>query len=171
MHSEIALTLLRCVGWLSRDDFRTRQGPAGPLLATPDAQMPGEWDFDYSIILTDERISSGRHAWSFASPLRASTTNLHAGALPPSGSFVRVDNSAFEVTALKEAADGRAWLVRGYNSGDEHITVQLKPWKRIKTAALADLAERAVGKLVVDRSGAVSFAARPHEIVTVLFRA
>ncbi|MCK9518082.1 MAG: hypothetical protein M0R74_03480, partial [Dehalococcoidia bacterium] len=35
-----ALTLLRCVGWLSRDDLRSRRGGAGPMIATPDAQMP-----------------------------------------------------------------------------------------------------------------------------------
>ncbi len=33
--AEIALTLLRCVGWLSRDDLPTRKGPAGPVVETP----------------------------------------------------------------------------------------------------------------------------------------
>ena len=42
---EIAITLLRCVGWLSRDDFSTRTGHAGPFLETPKAQMQGEWEF------------------------------------------------------------------------------------------------------------------------------
>jgi hypothetical protein len=34
---QIALTLLRCVGWLSRDDLSTRRGHAGPYMATPGA--------------------------------------------------------------------------------------------------------------------------------------
>jgi len=46
-NAEIAVTLLRCVGWLSRDDFSTRNGHAGPYLETPAAQMPGTWSFDY----------------------------------------------------------------------------------------------------------------------------
>ena len=37
----ILLTLLRCVGWLSRSDLATRRGGAGPELETPDAQELG----------------------------------------------------------------------------------------------------------------------------------
>ncbi len=70
---EIAITLLRCVGWLSRDDLSTRNGHAGPYLETPKAQMLGEWDFYYSIILGQKNF---RQAWSFDSPLRAVSTDV-----------------------------------------------------------------------------------------------
>ena len=46
----IALTLLRCVEWLSRDDLSTRRGHAGPGMHTPGAQMQGRWKFQYSLI-------------------------------------------------------------------------------------------------------------------------
>ncbi len=46
----IALTLLRCVEWLSRDDLSTRKGHAGPGMHTPGAQMQGRWKFQYSLI-------------------------------------------------------------------------------------------------------------------------
>ena len=72
---EIAITLLRCVGWLSRDDFSTRTGHAGPFLETPKAQMQGEWNFDYSIILNQGNF---QQAWSFDAPLRVVSTDLHA---------------------------------------------------------------------------------------------
>jgi alpha-mannosidase len=49
-HTEIALTLLRCINWISRDDFEERKGHAGPMSPTPGAQMIGQWTFDYSII-------------------------------------------------------------------------------------------------------------------------
>jgi hypothetical protein len=39
---DLALTLLRCIGWLSRDDLATRPGGAGPTIATPGAQCIGE---------------------------------------------------------------------------------------------------------------------------------
>jgi hypothetical protein len=39
--SSIAVTLLRCVGSLSRADLRSRPGPAGPGTDTPGAQCPG----------------------------------------------------------------------------------------------------------------------------------
>jgi mannosylglycerate hydrolase len=46
----IAITLLRCVGWLSRDDLRTRNVTAGPIIPTPDAQCLGKHAFYYSVI-------------------------------------------------------------------------------------------------------------------------
>lgn len=48
--SVIALTLLRSVGWLSRDDLKSRRGHAGPALETPGAQCIGVHRFEYAII-------------------------------------------------------------------------------------------------------------------------
>ncbi len=46
----LALTLLRAVGWLSRDDFPTRRNQnAGPTLPTPGAQCPGTHRFRYAV--------------------------------------------------------------------------------------------------------------------------
>ncbi|HXM56374.1 MAG TPA: hypothetical protein VOB72_13355, partial [Candidatus Dormibacteraeota bacterium] len=41
----IAVTLLRCVGWLSRNGLRNRPIPAGPNVAAPAAQMIGHHEF------------------------------------------------------------------------------------------------------------------------------
>ena len=47
----VQLTLLRCVGWLSRDDLPTRRHTnAGPTMATPEAQCPGEHRFRYALL-------------------------------------------------------------------------------------------------------------------------
>jgi mannosylglycerate hydrolase len=48
---ELALTLLRCVGWLSRRDLSTRRGGAGPELPVPGAQCHGEHVFEYAVEL------------------------------------------------------------------------------------------------------------------------
>src|SRR5262249_37045376 len=45
----LLLTLLRCVGWLSRPDLATRRGGAGPELETPGAQEIGRHDFDFAL--------------------------------------------------------------------------------------------------------------------------
>ena len=42
---EIAVTLLRCVGTISRESLATRPWPAGPATPTPRAQMLGETSF------------------------------------------------------------------------------------------------------------------------------
>jgi len=189
--AEIALTLLRCVGWLSRDDFSARKGHAGPFLETPKAQMIGEWEFDYSIIV--EQVAnllpqqagqtpalapgasvgnlSYQHAWNFESPLRAVATNIHAGTLPASGSFVRVDHPSFAVSAVKEAEDGGGWIVRGYNISDEEISATLTPWRRFAKAQQANMAEETAARLKVGRSGEARVDARAREIVTIQFDA
>src|SRR5918999_2388109 len=46
----IAVTLLRCVGTISRSGFPTRTGPAGPDVPTPGAQMMGATDFVLGIL-------------------------------------------------------------------------------------------------------------------------
>jgi mannosylglycerate hydrolase len=45
----LEVTVLRSVGWLSRDDLRTRGGGAGPHLATPEGQCIGTYTFEFAI--------------------------------------------------------------------------------------------------------------------------
>ncbi|MHA1764339.1 MAG: alpha-mannosidase [Promethearchaeota archaeon] len=47
----LAITLLRCVGWLSRGDLATRKSNAGPDLKTPGAQCLGPHEFELSLIM------------------------------------------------------------------------------------------------------------------------
>ncbi|MEE9377176.1 MAG: glycoside hydrolase family 38 C-terminal domain-containing protein [Candidatus Lokiarchaeia archaeon] len=47
-----AITLLRCIEWLSRDDFITRMSHAGPGIKTPGAQCLGKHKFELSITTT-----------------------------------------------------------------------------------------------------------------------
>ncbi|AJC74860.1 hypothetical protein AJ81_08140 [Pseudothermotoga hypogea DSM 11164 = NBRC 106472] len=48
------LTILRSVGWLSRNDLITRPGHAGPGFETPQAQGLGEHKASFSILLHDD---------------------------------------------------------------------------------------------------------------------
>jgi alpha-mannosidase len=170
-NAEIAVTLLRCVGWLSRDDFSTRKGHAGPFLETPGAQMPGTWTFDYSIIPHAGNWQKAfAHAYAFETPMRLACTSLHAGTLPVSGSFVKVEPATFVVSAVKQNEDGSGWLVRGYNITGEAIRVILKPWKPFKKVEQVNLAEEKQTTLKPDKDGRVIIPVRGHEIVSVLFR-
>ena len=167
---EIALTLLRCVGWLSRDDLTTRKGHAGPFLETPGAQMQGEWEFDYSVIVGQTRDMSYRQAWNFESPLRAASTGLHMGMLPSSGSMVSVDHPSFVISAVKQNENGDGWIVRGFNTGEEEISFTLTPWRPFWKAEQVTMAEETVKLLNVESGGAATVKARGHEVVTVRFR-
>jgi alpha-mannosidase len=46
---DIALTLLRCTGLLSQEPMFTRPVPAGPIVATPGAQMLGSTTITYGL--------------------------------------------------------------------------------------------------------------------------
>jgi alpha-mannosidase len=47
---ELALTLLRATGYLSRLDLALRPDPAGPALALRGAQMPGPYECSYAVV-------------------------------------------------------------------------------------------------------------------------
>jgi mannosylglycerate hydrolase len=51
----LALTLLRCVEWLSRDDFKTRSSHAGPEMNTPGAQCLGSHIFEFSLVIENDK--------------------------------------------------------------------------------------------------------------------
>src|SRR3972149_2259201 len=105
----IALTLLRCVGWLARFDFPSRKGPAGPILATPGAQCPGRHVFDYAIIPhAGGWQRSYAEAHRFAAPRRARWTPHGSGLLPAEASLLELEGDGLAVTALKRAEDGGA---------------------------------------------------------------
>jgi mannosylglycerate hydrolase len=169
--TEIALTLLRCVGWLSRDDFPARKGHAGPFLETPAAQMPGAWTFDYSIIPHSGSWDAAfQQAYAFETPLRGISMDIHAGTLPATGSFIETSPSTFIISAIKESEDGRGWIVRGVNLKDEAVQVRIKLWRKFKTMEQVNLAEQKIGTLKFTPDGNVTMEARGHEIVTVLLR-
>jgi alpha-mannosidase len=170
-NTEIALTLLRCVGWLSRDDLSTRKGHAGPpFLETPGAQMQGLWEFDYSIIPGMDEISAYQEAYAFETPMRVVGTVLHPGHLPVRLSFVEVSPDAFCLSAVKPVEHGTGWLVRGYNLAAEEIQVMLKPWRMFKVIEKVNLAEERITRLRPDKNGSVTLAVRSHEIVSVVFK-
>jgi mannosylglycerate hydrolase len=168
--TEIALTLLRCVGWLSRDDLPVRRGHAGPGFETPEAQMLGKWTFEYALIPHAGDWQSTYHkAYAYGAALRAIPTHLHMGMLPASGSFISHTPPEFVISAVKEAEDGRGWLVRGYNITSKPLDVTLRPWRRFGNATRTNLAEESLSPLVVEEDGAVHFQAGGHEVVTVRF--
>ncbi len=70
-----AITLLRCVEWLSRDDFASRMSHAGPDFNTPEAQCLGKYSFELSIVTTSKSnwLDSEIHSRGkeFNNPLKA----------------------------------------------------------------------------------------------------
>lgn len=166
---ELALTLLRCVGWLSRDDLACRRGHAGPPYATPEAQCHGTYTFHYALVPHGaDRRPAEREAHAFATPLRAIATGAHSGTLSPAISFVRIEPAALVLSAIKPAEDGRGMIVRAWNSSDEDVAASVTFWATPDAAWCCNLAERDLAPAEQDGK-TIRFSARPREIVT--FRA
>lgn len=118
--AELAVTLLRSVGWLSRFDLRTRTTGAGPELPTPEAQMLRPvsarlafrfgGDAHDAFALAD--AADARRAGAVALQLREGTTTPAASVSAPIG----VEGAI--VSAMKPADDGDGIIVRVANPSE-----------------------------------------------------
>jgi len=178
--SAIALTLLRCVEWLSRDDLATRRGHAGPMLPTPEAQGVGTHVFEYALVPhTGEWHAEDAlvlwEAQAFEAPLRALATDQHAGQLPSAWSFVRLSPADVALSAVKRAERGDGIIVRIYNTRDAVQTASLTlgvPFRAVEVADLDEvpLAEQITAERLHVAADTLTCALRPGEILTLLCR-
>jgi mannosylglycerate hydrolase len=194
--AEIVLTLLRCVGQLSYDDLHCRQGPCGPGDATPEAQCPGRHTFRYSLIPhTGDYRQAHALAYGFQTDLRAVYTDAKpdspvpssveraegtvlseterlalsgAAGLPTALSFLTVEPSTLEVSAVKAPEEGAGLIVRCWNVGREPVEGTLRLWRPFRRALQVNLAEERVAELGRDANG-VTLSVRGRQVVTVRF--
>ncbi len=167
----IDLTLLRSIGWLSRDDLWNRVGHAGPPLMTPDAQELRPYSFDFCIIPHGpDFFEAVKLAQSFQIDLDVRTSDLHTGSLPAENSMVEVSHAEFMVTSIKEAEDETGWVVRGVNLADESIHLHLKPNMLNKSAHLVNLDESLIHDLVQQPDGSVEIEVPSKRVISILFK-
>ncbi|NUM48049.1 MAG: hypothetical protein HUU38_25365 [Anaerolineales bacterium] len=169
----IALTLLRSVGWLARNDLATRIGDVGPHIFTPEAQCLGTHTFDYAIFphgpdvqKANPAYQADRHTLKF----RAVQTNHHPGRLPDEYSFLswvaEKPKGAFKLNALKKSEDGEGLIVRLFNKLEVPATGHVKIGGQISKAWRTNLNEELADELSVE-DGTVRFRAKGKEIVTI----
>jgi alpha-mannosidase len=160
---ELALTLLRAVGWLSRDDLVTRTGHAGPEMATPGAQVPGGHRFRYSLFFHAGGWEEGgvwRAAESALLPLVAGR-GASVGTTAPR---IELEPDSIQMTALTPRPGG--YDLRFLNASDAsreaHVRLEPRP---------ADVTLVTLGGVVRERlapkDGALGIRVRPWEIVTL----
>jgi alpha-mannosidase len=168
--TEIAITLLRCIGWLSRGDLPLRPRNAGPPLPTPDAQEIGKHVVTYSLIPhPGDWIEGLPMAYAFDLPMKAAPTRLHSGGLGTTGNLVKVSSSEFIISAIKQTEDEKGWIVRGYNVTGTGQSLQLKPSLAYKEVLLAQMDETPGQRLVPTKTGGLDLKVDPHKIVTLRF--
>jgi len=161
--------LLRSVAWLSRQGMRNRAGPAGPMLATPGAQLHGTHRFELAVYPHDGGWSAGRvHdvAEGFAYPLRATVTRKHAGALPAAGSGLTLEPTSVQLSGLTK--NGETTTCRIYNASADatEARVHVSDIGGAKTPRLVGLLGDERGSLEV-RDGVISLPLKPWEIASI----
>jgi len=163
----IDLVLLRCVGWLSRDDLTTRRVAAGPLAPAPGAQCPGKFCFEYAIFPhAGDWKNVYPAAYAYDSPLLVSRADTHeglnlcemnitrddpakvksipwrrAGTLPDRFSFVAADNPALVLSSIHRTVDGKGIIVRFYNIASENVLGSFKTGRALEEVWLTNMNE------------------------------
>lgn len=166
----IYLTLLRGVGWLSRDDLKTRRGHAGPPYEVPDAQCLGRHAFEYAVMPYEGHWLKARiweEASSFNVPLMAARIQ-GGGELPQTCSFLQVEPAELIVSTVKKAEEDEALIVRLYNIAHEEVEGAIEFPQAIATAVETGLDEGERETLQVE-GRRVCFKTRGHEIRTFKF--
>lgn len=177
--SALALTLLRCVEWLSREDLSTRRGHAGPMLNTPEGQGIGRHVFDYALVphagtWQAEDALTLRQAQEFEELMRAVVTEQHDGSLGDVWSFVHVAPASLVMSAIKRAERGDGLVVRVYNPLPETARAEVilaRPFADVSLVNLNEepVAEGDASKLARILSTGVHVDIRGGQIVTLLF--
>ncbi len=187
----LALTLLRSVGWLSREDLRTRPGHAGPAIEVPEAQVLGQHRWEYALVWFDSLQELLEQAEAYHNPpvavradscfgmLSEELEALHqrglvrgqapARDLPPRSSYLEILPCGIPLTALKRSEDGQDVVVRFVNLFDEPREVQVRTGFAIVQACKARLDETPVQTLETDGQQ-VRLSVRSREVVTLRLR-
>lgn len=165
----LALTLLRAVGWLSRDDLPTRRCQnAGPTLETPDAQCGGARSFRYAVLpysggRVAAEVKRESRSWRTSVP---STQGVWKDHTPGGPGLVGTSSRATCVSAVKKHESRDSLVVRLYNTTGEKARETLSFGRPVQAAWRVSLLEERVCEMTPDGS-ALDLELRPHEIATV----
>ncbi len=167
----VAVTLLRCVEWLSRGDLATRRGHAGPMEFTPEGQCLGHHVFDYALVPHSgaweaEEALVQREALAFNVPVRSmvvpatsavsmasvapvtptgvqdeGNVDTQEKALASSAKLITVEPREIVISAIKRDSSGQGLIVRLYNPLAHAVEAALLPGVATTQAFVANLQE------------------------------
>jgi alpha-mannosidase len=169
------LTLLRCVGWLSRDDMPVRPRHAGPGISLPGAQCPGVHTFHYALVPHGGNqeghgwLSTFPQAYAFNAPMRAVVADPHDGPLPAALSFIEMNPASVVLSAIKLAEEGDGLIVRAWNVAPAPVEAWVRLNLPFSRAFLTDLNERPGEGLNPDADKVVRLSLHPRQVKTMRF--
>lgn len=168
-NTELAITLLRSIGWLSRPDLTTRTASAGPTYEVPEAQCQGPQSFGWAVRVDGaNRLPLARAAAAHRAPLRALQLGVDRPAPTASRSFLRVEGALLGAT--KPSEDGHHVVVRLVNPTPTQRYAVMACDSSIRARA-ADLDETPHAALHRDVDGCYRIAIAPYSAASVLVQA
>lgn len=168
------LTLLRCVGWLSRTDLLTREGNGGWTIETPEGQCLGEHRFDYSLsyhkgsYLDSNVYQILNKASRPALFLQGEAGKELRGIDNPLG-FLSCLPGSIRISALKPAENGDGIILRLFHIGRENCRFSLKLPGEIIGAEAVNLAEE-MGEELFLKEHELTLEMKASQIMTIRFR-
>ena len=169
----IALTLLRSVGELSRNDLPERPGHAGWPAKTPEAQEQGPFEACFALALHGPRDDATiaeieRIADDVLHPL-AGRTVRSATELREETSGVTLNGEGLALSTIKTSEDGEWLVLRCVNLTEREVAGRWVLGAAVREARSSRLDETP-GELVGIQDNFVAFSAPPRAIVTLLVR-
>ncbi|MFP6662612.1 MAG: glycosyl hydrolase-related protein [Deltaproteobacteria bacterium] len=164
---EVAITLLRKVGWLARTDLDSRPEPAGPMVATPGAQLPTT--FRVRLCL----LADTKDAPAAAAAAEAGFRAVVAGPAPlvaPEVALLRVEPPELLLEALKPTESGGGLVLRLLNPTDAPVEACVTIGFPVAGACRVRLDESRLPERVAVEDGRIRCGLGPHELLSLELR-
>jgi len=161
----IALTLLRCVGWLSRFDLPSRPVPAGPEMPTPLAQELGRHEARLALLAGVDPAAAR------AAVLGLRGAIVGAGPLLPAGlPLLEISPHSVMLSALKPAVRGDGIVLRLLNPTNDTIDAEIRLGFPVAAVRPARLDEEPDGEMLEYSDGVFRVRLRAHALRTVMLK-
>lgn len=170
-NSEIALTLLRAVGYLgARRDTTTIVGGAGPGIPTPEAQLQQTLTYRMALYPHEgdwQQARVSQQAQTFLTQPRSLTTVPQSGTLPSSRAGLQVAGDDIVLCSVKQSEDGEATIVRVYNPSNRPSQAHITLDEPVTAVQKVDLQEAVIEAIAIADDVPIRVDLPAKSIVTV----
>ena len=167
---KIALTLFRATGWLARNDLLTREGDAGPMIFTPEAQCLRYFDFHYSFLPYHNKTIGFlfNQAEQFNTILKVVATGKHNGGLEGEKGLLclKSNNDSLVISAIKKGENENKLIIRLFNPLEQVVEGELTCNNKIQYAEINNLNEEFKSELST-KNNSIPLKVPPKKIVTL----